>query len=103
QTDMRAAAVQTWRVHPAASAAVALHKLYAAWLHPYNDSHWSLVTSLRVQEIWHRVLLVLALIGMPLSLRRWRIAVVLLVATLYAWLTYVIVKIEVRYAVTAMP
>jgi hypothetical protein len=40
---------------------------------------------------------------MPLSLQRWRVAVPLIVATLYLWLTYLVVKIEVRYAVTAMP
>lgn len=103
QDDMRAAALRTWRLHPVDSAAVTLHKLYAAWLHPYNDSQWSFLTSVSGQETWHRVLLALALIGMPLSLRRWRAAVVLLVATLYLWLTYLAVKIEVRYAVIAMP
>ena len=103
QDDMRAAAVRIWRLHPMESAAVTLHKLYAAWLHPYNDSQWSFLTGVGGQERWHRLLLVLALIGMPLSLRRWRVAVVLLVTTLYLWLTYVVVKIEVRYAVMAMP
>jgi 4-amino-4-deoxy-L-arabinose transferase-like glycosyltransferase len=103
QNDMRAAALRTWRLHPVESAAVTLHKLYAAWLHPYNDSQWSFLTSVGGQETWHRVLLVLALVGMPLSLRRWRVAIVLLVTTFYLWLTYVVVKIEIRYAVMAMP
>jgi len=103
QDDMRAAALRTWRLHPMESAAVTLHKLYVAWLHPYNDSSWRFLTGVGGQETWHRLVLVLALMGMPLSLRRWRVAVVLLVTTLYLWLTYVVVKIEVRYAVIAMP
>jgi hypothetical protein len=103
EDDMRSAALRTWRLHPMDSVVVTLHKLYAAWLHPYNDSHWRFLTSVRGQEIGHRVLLVLALIGMPLSLRRWRVALVLLITALYLWLTYVVVKIDVRYAVMAMP
>ena len=103
QDDMRAAALLTWRLHPIESAAITLHKLYAAWLHPYNDSQWSFLSGIAGQQTWHRLLLVLALVGMPLSLRRWRIAVVLLVTTAYLWLTYVAVKIEVRYAVMPMP
>ena len=103
QDDMRAAALRTWRLHPMESAVVTLHKLYAAWLHPYNDSQWRFLTGVGGQETYHRLLLALALIGMPLSLLRWRVAVVLLVATLYLWLTYAMVKIEVRYAVMAMP
>jgi hypothetical protein len=103
QDDLRAAALLTWRRYPLETAAVTLHKLYAAWLHPYNDSHWTFLSGLGVQASWHRVLLALALIGMPLSLVRWRVAVVLLATTLYLWLTYVAVKIEVRYAVLAMP
>jgi 4-amino-4-deoxy-L-arabinose transferase-like glycosyltransferase len=101
--EMHIAAVRIWRAHPAESAAVALHKLYAAWLHPYNDSRWTFLTGEVGQEIWHRVLLVLALLGMPLSLHRWRVAVPLIATTLYLWLTYLVVKLEVRYAVTAMP
>jgi 4-amino-4-deoxy-L-arabinose transferase-like glycosyltransferase len=103
QDEMRVAAERTWRLHPIESTEVTLHKLLAAWLHPYNDSHWSFLTGVNGQETFHRVLLVLALIGMPLPLRRWRVAVVLLATTLYLWLTYVVVKIEVRYAVVAMP
>ncbi len=101
--DLRAATIRTWVLHPFESAAVTLHKLYAAWLYPYNDSHWTFLTGATGQAVWHQVVLVLALIGMPLSLRRWRVAIPLIVATLYLWLTYVVVKIEVRYAVTPMP
>jgi Dolichyl-phosphate-mannose-protein mannosyltransferase len=103
QDDMIAAALRVWRLHPLESATVTLHKLYVAWLHPYNDSRWSFLTGVGGQETWHRLLLVLALIGMPLSLRRWRVAVVLLVTTIYLWLVYMAVKIEVRFAVMAMP
>ena len=102
-SDLRTATIRTWVRHPLASAAVTLHKLYEAWLYPYNDSHWTFLTSRAGQLIWHRVVLVLALIGMPLSLQQWRVGVPLLVATLYLWLTYLVVKIELRYAVTAMP
>src|SRR5262245_29492602 len=36
--DYRAATIRTWLFHPAGTAAIALHKLYVAWLRPYNDS-----------------------------------------------------------------
>ncbi|MGH7789282.1 MAG: ArnT family glycosyltransferase [Candidatus Binatia bacterium] len=101
--DLRAATVRIWRAHPVESTRVALHKLYVAWVYPYNDSQWSFLTSIAGQQTSHRVLLALALIGMPLSLQRWRVAVPLILTTLYLWLTYVVVKIEVRYAVYAMP
>ncbi len=103
QDEMRDAALRVWQLHPLESVAVTLHKLYVAWLHPYNDSQWSFLTGVDGQERWHRLLIVLALIGMPLSLRRWRVAVVLLVTALYLWLVYMAVKTEVRFAVMAMP
>ena len=101
--DFRAATIRTWVSHPFDSAAVALHKLYEAWLSPYNDLRWTLLTGVTGQAAWHRVVLALALIGMPLALHRWRVGVPLIAATLYLWLTYVVVKIEIRYAVMPMP
>ena len=101
--DFRRATIRTWVLHPFASGAVMLHKLYEAWLHPYNDSRWTFLTGSTGLAVGHRLLLFLALLGMPLSLYRWRLAVPLIVATLYLWLTYLAVKIEVRYAVTPMP
>jgi 4-amino-4-deoxy-L-arabinose transferase-like glycosyltransferase len=101
--DMREATIRTWVRHPVESAAVTLHKIYEAWLHPYNDSRWTFLTGETGQAAWHRVVLVLALFGMPLSLYRWRAGIPLIVTTLYLWLTYLTVKIEVRYAIMAMP
>lgn len=103
QDDFRAATIRTWVVHPLASSAVVLHKLYVAWLYPYNDSRWTLLTGATGTALFHRIILAFALVGMPLSLRRWRVAVPLFVAMLSFWMTYVMMKIEVRYAVMAMP
>jgi 4-amino-4-deoxy-L-arabinose transferase-like glycosyltransferase len=100
--DMRRATIRTWALHPLESAEVMLHKLYEAWLHPYNDSRRTFLSGLNGPPLAHRIILVLAMIGMPLSLARWRVALPLLVATIYLWLTYLVVKIEVRYAITAM-
>lgn len=101
--DYRAATVRTWLFHPAGSAAIALHKVYVAWLYPYNDSRWTFLTSAGGTAAYHRVLLLLGLIGMPLALQRWRISLPLIVATLYLWAAFVVTKIEVRYVVLAMP
>ncbi|MGE3496273.1 MAG: ArnT family glycosyltransferase, partial [Candidatus Binatia bacterium] len=102
-SDYRAATVRTWLAHPAASAAVALHKLYVAWLYPYNDSHWIYLTGRGGEAFLHRAILALGLAGMPLAFRRWRVGVPLITAALYLWLSYLVIKIEVRYAVVAMP
>jgi len=101
--DYRAATIRTWWFHPVGSAAVALHKLYVAWSYPYNDSRWTFLSGNRGITAYHRVVLLLGLIGMPLALQRWRVGVPLIVATLYLWAAYLVIKIEVRYAVLAMP
>jgi hypothetical protein len=101
--DYRAATLRTWRLYPFESAGVALHKLYVAWLHPYNDARWGWLTSPAGLAPWHRIILVLGLVGMPLSLQRWRVGVPLIAAALYLWLAYLVTKIEVRYAVMPMP
>ena len=103
EADYRAAFVRTLTTEPLESAAVMLHKLYAAWRYPYNDSRASLLLGRDGVVLLHRVILCLALLGMPLALRHWRVAMPLLAATLYLWLVYLSVKIETRYAVTAMP
>jgi 4-amino-4-deoxy-L-arabinose transferase-like glycosyltransferase len=100
--DMRRATLRTWAYHPLESAAVMLHKLYEAWLHPYNDSRWTFLSGQNGPIVAHRIIAVFALLGIPLSLHRWRVALPLVVATFYVWFTYLVVKIEVRYAVTAM-
>ena len=101
--DFEAAVMRTWTLHPFQSIAVVLHKLYVAWLYPYNDSHWTFLTGRTVAATCHQLVLGLALVGMPLGLRRWKVGIPLLVATLYLWFTYVVTCIEVRYAVIAMP
>ena len=101
--DFRAATIRTWIWHPLDSAAVTLNKLYVAWLYPYNDSRWTYLSGTTGPARWHQIILALGLIGVPLALRRWRVGIPLIATTLYTWLAYLVVKIEVRYAVTAMP
>ena len=101
--DYRAAAARTWTTRPLESAAVALHKLYVAWRWPYNDSRATLLFGDAVGAAFHGAMLCLALLGVPLALRRWRVALPVVAATAYVWLVYLSVKIETRYAVTAMP
>lgn len=101
--DYRAAAVRTWMSHPLESIAVVLHKLYVAWRYPYNDSHAALWSGRAGEVLFHQVMLCLALVGVPLTLRQWRVAIPVVATTAYLWLVYLSVKIETRYAVTAMP
>lgn len=101
--EYRAAFVRTWTSHPLESIAVSLHKLYVAWRHPYNDSRATLLLGRGGETLLHQVILCLALLGMPLALRHWRVAVPVVATTAYVWLVYLSVKIEARYAVTAMP
>lgn len=89
--------------HPVESAAVTLHKLYQAWAHPYNDSRWEFVSGLHAQCVWHKLLLVVAVVGLPLSLRVPRVAIPLLAVAAYLWGTYLGVGIEVRHALPALP
>jgi 4-amino-4-deoxy-L-arabinose transferase-like glycosyltransferase len=101
QDDYRAATLRTWFLHPFDSAAVMLHKLYVAWSYPYNDAHWTFLVGRAGTAWWHQVVLVLGLVGMPLALHRRRVGILVVTATLYLWLTYLVVKIEVRYAAIA--
>jgi hypothetical protein len=97
------AAVRTWIHHPLSSAAVALHKLYRAWRHPYNDSRRQFIAGDNVLRVYHGVVLLLGLFGMPLTLRRGRLGWLLVATSIYLWATYLAVAIEVRYAITVMP
>ncbi len=101
--DYWRATLLTWRHHPLQSMAVALHKLYQAWSHPYNDSRRRWLTGLHGQRVWHKAMLVLAAIGMPLALRNRRIGLPLVVTAFYLWSTYLAVQIEVRYAIVVLP
>ncbi|MFN8644621.1 MAG: hypothetical protein U0802_24265, partial [Candidatus Binatia bacterium] len=101
--DYRAAVVRTALTHPFETAAVMLHKLYVAWRYPYNDSRATLLFGPAGGTLFHQVMLCLALVGLPLALRRWRVALPLVAGVGYVWFVYLSVKIEARYAVTAMP
>jgi hypothetical protein len=101
--DYWRAAVRTWRYHPGASTMVALHKLYRAWLHPYNDSGRQLLFVPSVLQGVHGLLLLLGFFGMPLVARRGAIGWALILTAAYLWGNYLAVAIEVRYAVSAMP
>lgn len=102
-TDYRRATFLTWFHYPIESASVMIHKLYQAWAHPYNDSHNKFLSGLTGQSYYHQTVLVLCIIGMPLALRAWGIAIPLILTTLYIWATYLSIKIEVRNAFPAMP
>lgn len=100
--DYRAATRRTLLWHPLESAGVMLHKLYVAWSYVYNDSRSRFLGAGGATDGMHRSLLLLGLLGMPLALRR-RQGVPLVAATLYLWLSYLGIKIEVRYAMLPMP
>ncbi len=99
----RRATVLTWQRHPIQSVAVLCHKAYQVWAHPYNDSRRRLLIGPRWLRVWHQTMLVLAAIGTPLALRRWRAGVPVVATILYLWSAYLAVQIEVRYVVTAVP
>ncbi len=101
--DYRLAVLRAWEMQPLASIAVLLHKTYIVWAHPYNDSRRTLVLGLRGQRRWHQLLLLLAALGLPLALRRWRVGLPLVLTVLYVWATYLNVQIEVRYVEIGMP
>ena len=101
--DLHRATLLTLVHHPVDSAAVLLHKLYQAWAHPYNNSRWQFVTGLRAQRLWHELMLVLAVIGLPLGLRNPRVAVPLIATGGYLWGMYLAVGIEVRHAIPVLP
>lgn len=101
--DQWRAAWRTWLLHPVGSAGVMLHKLYVAWALPYNDARHEFLAGRGTQQRIHRVLMILGLFGVPLALRNPRAGPPLIVVTLYMWATYLIVAIEVRYAIVAVP
>jgi 4-amino-4-deoxy-L-arabinose transferase-like glycosyltransferase len=98
----RAMLLIMWR-HPLDSAAVVLHKLYQAWSHPYNDLRWRFITGRYALAVWHKLMLVLAVIGLPLALRNPRVAVPLIAVSGYLWGMYLAVDIEVRHALPVLP
>ncbi len=101
--EYRRATVLTWQRHPMQSVAVLCHKAYQVWAHPYNDSRRRLLIGPRWLRVWHQTMFVLAAIGIPLALRRWRAGLPVVVTILYLWSAYLAVQIEVRYVVTAVP
>lgn len=105
-SDYKRATLLTWLNHPIGSAGVALHKLYVAWVQPYNDSHHRFLMGLSAQRPWHQILLTLGVIGMALALPYGcprRVSIPMIIACLYLWMVYLVVKIEVRYAFPVMP
>lgn len=101
--DYRRAALLTWWNHPVGSAALVVHKVYQVWAHPYNDSRRRLLVGFRTQRLWHQLMLILAAVGLPLALRNWRAALLVVVTILYIWAVCLAVHIEVRYFVIAVP
>lgn len=101
--DYQRAAIRTLFQHPTRSLPVLAHKLYQAWLRPYNNSRQRLFMSLDGQRAWHQAILLLAAIGMPLALRRRRIGVPLIATTMYLLAAYLAMQIEVRYFAMTLP
>lgn len=101
--DYRKATLRTWLFHPIQSAGVMLHKLYEAWAHAYNDSHFEFLSGLAGQDYFHQLILILGIIGMPISMRYRGNGIALILVTLYLWLMYLSVKIEVRNSFPVMP
>jgi hypothetical protein len=103
EPDYRLAALQVWERHPWDSVRVVLHKLYQAWLQPYNHSLRTFLTPPRGQQLYHQAMLVLGAMGVPLALQSVTSGLPLAITALYLWGNYLAKDIEVRYVVTVMP
>ncbi len=102
-SDYRQAALRTWLYHPIDSGGVMLHKIYEAWANPYNDSRYVFLSGTDGQKYYHQLILVLGVIGIPLALSAGGAGISLVLVSLYLWLVFLSVKIEVRNAFPVMP
>lgn len=83
---------------------IPIKNFYRLWQYPYNTFVQSFVLSYKQQVLFHRAIVLLGLIGIPLSLALdWRRSIAITATLAYFSLIWMATKVEARYNMPLMP
>lgn len=85
-------------------AIIPVKNFFRLWQYPYNTFLQAFVLSYRQQVLFHRAIVLLGLIGIPLSLALdWRRSAAIMATLAYFSLIWMATKVEARYNMALMP
>ena len=83
---------------------IPVKNFFRLWQYPYNTFLQAFVLSYRQQVLFHRAIVLLGLIGIPLSLALdWRRSAAIMATLAYFSLIWMATKVEARYNMALMP
>lgn len=103
QSDYYRAYIRTVLKYPIHSISIIASKGFSFYKRPYNDFMQEFLIPWTLFTWFHRIIFILALFGIPLSLRYWPRSSILLAIFVYLSSMALLADLEIRYGLPVMP